>query len=140
MFYWAITGIWPVCLCSYLTGNRIIVKWCYPREGCGEARATLRPVGVTTTLEHDEGGIRRYIFVGSIHIGVKGETFVQIKGGYIFEGDIEIFLEHTPWLVFPLGVVACVVEILIGNVEGRNAGYKEELYGHRGQDRDRSKT
>ena len=101
---------------------------------------TLRPVGVATTLEHDEGGIGRYIFVGSIHIGVKGKTFLQIKSGYVFEGNVEILLEHSPWLVFPLGVVACVVELLIGNVEGRNAGYKDELYGHRGQDRDRSKT
>lgn len=101
---------------------------------------TLGPVGVTTALEHDKSSIGRYIKIGTLHIRVEGVTVTQIKGGYVFDDNVEIFLELTPPLVFPLGVVACMVEILIGNVKRRNkGGYKEELHGHRGQDRDRSK-
>ena len=101
---------------------------------------TLGAVGVTTALERDENSIGRYIKIGTLHIRVEGEALAQIKGGYVFDDSVEIFLEQTPRLVFPLGVVACMVEIQIGNVKRQNnAGYKEELYGHRGHDRDRSK-
>lgn len=92
------------------------------------------PVRVTPALELDKDGI------GSITIGGVGETTAKIAGRDGTDNTVEVFLVRTSGLVCPLTVDALMVQICIGLIQGQTTAYKEDLYEHHGQDRDRNKV
>jgi len=78
-------------------------------------------------LVHNKDGIGILTYIPISETSAK----IAIKNDST-EGYVQIFLERTSPLVYPLGVVTFVVQIRISKVQGQNIAYKKELYGHHG--------
>jgi len=98
------------------------------------------PKGVTAALEQNEDNVGILANFVSHNIRDVGVTVSKIEVRDVMKNLVEVLLKRTPMRVSPLGVVALVVQIVIGNVLGRNIVYKKKLYSHHDQNRDRSKN
>jgi len=81
------------------------------------------PKGVTAALEQNEDNVGILANFVSHNIGDVGVTVSKIEVRDVMKNLVEVLLKRTPMRVSPLGVVALVVQIVIGNVLGRNIVY-----------------
>lgn len=120
---------------NYVWGILDKYKWHFPGNACGKARAALGLVGVSTALEYD------VYHIGTSHSSCHvTKSVAKSRVNNQIDVRVKVFLILTSWLILSLTDEAFVVQIRIGQIQGRNIAYKEQLCGHHGQEKDQNKS